>query len=119
MENAFDQCFNYLLTQDIRIDKQLQSGLRVTVQLNKTQNQGRRQTLISFLMFAYFLFFAILSLRNVFVLHIIKCLPVRHPQTAKYIKVSWWLLMCPGRRVVSTGVTVCAWHHVSVRTYVR
>lgn len=30
----------HLLPQDVRIDKQLQSGLRVTVQLNKTQNQG-------------------------------------------------------------------------------
>ncbi|TMS08569.1 Putative methyltransferase C9orf114-like protein [Larimichthys crocea] len=28
------------MRKDVRIDKQLQSGLRVTVQLNKTQNQG-------------------------------------------------------------------------------
>lgn len=30
----------HLLPQDVRIDKQLQSGLRVTVQLDQTQNQG-------------------------------------------------------------------------------
>lgn len=30
----------FLFQQEVRIDKQLQSGLRVTVQLNKTQKRG-------------------------------------------------------------------------------
>lgn len=32
--------FIHLLPKDVQIDKQLQSGLRVTVKLNKTQKQG-------------------------------------------------------------------------------
>lgn len=35
-------------------------------------------------------------------------------QRAKYIKVWWWLLMCPGLTEGSTGVTASAWRRVSV-----
>lgn len=36
------------------------------------------------------------------------------PQRAECLKGQWWLLMYPGLKEVSTGVTVSAWHLVSV-----
>lgn len=46
--------FNLLL-QDVRIDKKLQAGLRVTVQLNKTQIQGIFVHQVFFVFFVFFL----------------------------------------------------------------
>lgn len=40
LTELFSEPFVSCFEQEVRIDKQLQSGLRVTVQLNKTQKQG-------------------------------------------------------------------------------
>ena len=103
----------HLRPQEVRIDKQLQSGLRVTVELNKTQNQGKsvHQTIT---VSSVFLFSPSVSsylyAQDAAHVH----LSVPRPQRAKYFKVWWWLLMCPGQKGVSTGDTVSAWHLVSV-----
>lgn len=36
------------------------------------------------------------------------------PQRANCVKEPWWLLTCPGLKEAFTGVTVSAWHPVSV-----
>lgn len=102
----------HLLPQDVRIDKQLQAGLRVTVQLSPTHSPG----IFAWVMckpcalYQQFSDQSWLSRTAEWV-----SVSVHHPQRANTAKVWWWLLMCPGLKVGSTGVTVSVWLPVSVR----
>lgn len=91
----------HLPLQDVRIDKQLQPGLRVTVKLSKTQSQGSLQG--SAFSFPHRLETGQLTV----------CL-FNSLQKTNFTKGSLWLLTCREPKVVFTGVTLSAWHPVSV-----
>lgn len=101
----------HLLLQDVRIDKQLQSGLRVTVKLNKMQNQGNFVCLID-IDNVWFMFFRRKDLMFLQISPV--CVSIRHPQRANCVKAWLWLLTCPGLKEGFTGVTLSAWHLPSV-----
>lgn len=107
--NCFGLHCSNLLPQDVRIDKQLRAGLRVTVQLNPTHSPG---------IFALITSSLLTLLRPVLTFHNSQPPPsvsYHHPQRTNTAKVLWWLLMCPGQKAGSTGVTVSVWLPVSVR----